>query len=196
MLDRSTFKIAFTGNIGYAQGIQILPEAAALLRDEPVSFVIVGDGRYREKPLKEIEEAGIGGKFILIDRQPAENIPYLLAPCDAAFISFMDTELFTRTIPAKLQSYMACGMPIIAAAKGETERLIKEADCGVCVDIGNAGELAAAIRSLMKEASKDRNSGSVFGELKVRYGTNARRYFEEHFTRKKLLDEFEEYLQR
>ena len=117
----------------------------------------------------------------MISRQPAQRIPELLALCDAAFISFMDTELFTWTIPAKLQSYMACGMPIIASAKGETERVIIEADCGMCVDIGNADELAEAIKQIK---AKD------FKQVK---GVNARRYFEKNFAKKKLMDEIDMY---
>ncbi len=186
--DDKSFKIAFTGNIGYAQGLELLPKAASLLRELDVKFVIVGDGRYKEKLLKEIKDENIDDKFIIIGRQPAEFIPDILSLCDAAFISFMDTELFTWTIPAKLQSYMACGMPIIAAAKGETERIVNEADCGVCVDIGNPEALSGAIRKIINE-----NQCAAFKE---KYGINARKYFEAHFDKHKLLDEFDEYYQR
>ena len=51
----------------------------------------------------------------------------LLSACDAAFVSFTDNDLWKKTIPAKLQSYMACGKMIIAAAGGETRRIIGEA---------------------------------------------------------------------
>lgn len=178
--DTESFKIAFTGNIGYAQGLDVLPATAKLLKDENTKFVIIGDGRYKSKLISEIKELDVGDKFILIDRQPAEKIPAYLGLCDAAFISFMDTQLFTWTIPAKLQSYMACGMPIIASAKGETERVIKEADCGVCVDIGNAVQLADAIKEIPCT-------------YKDTHGFKARDYFETNFTKKKLIDEFERY---
>lgn len=85
----------------------------------------------------------------MIPQQEPGEIPKLLACCDAAFLSFSDTPLWERTIPAKLQSYMACGMPIIAAARGETEQIVKEAGCGVCVPIGDAKELAKSIQNLM-----------------------------------------------
>jgi len=184
LLDDNAFKIAFTGNIGFAQGLDVLPKTAKLLKDSNVKFVIIGDGRYKEKLLEEIEQSGVKDKFIIIDRQPAERIPDLLALCDAAFISFMDTELFTWTIPAKLQSYMACGMPIIASAKGETERIVNEADCGICVDIGNAKALADAIKKINKES------------FKIMQGLNALKYFEEHFKKQKLMDEFDKYFDK
>lgn len=179
--DNTSIKIVFTGNIGYAQGLEILPQAAKFLGDANVKFVIVGDGRYKNKLVSEIDKFDVRDKFIIIDRQPAEKIPAFLGVCDAAYISFMDTQLFTWTIPAKLQSYMACGMPIIASAKGETERIIYEADCGVCVDIGNAEELAKVIKELPTLSKKI-------------HGLNARKYFENNFTKKRLLDEFEQYI--
>lgn len=146
--DDGRFKIIFTGNIGKAQGLDILPKTAELLKGEHIVFVIVGDGRYREEFEREIRERGVEDLFILIPRQPAERIPELLATCDVAFLSFMNTPLFEKTIPAKLQSYMACGMPILASASGETERIIKEADCGICTPIGDSKALSDAVRNI------------------------------------------------
>ena len=119
--------------------------------------------------------------FTLVERQPAEIIPSILAKCDAAFISFMDTPLFAKTIPAKLQSYMACGMPIVASAYGETERIVTEADCGVCVPIGDVESLANAILSLI-------------GNPELSHmGENALTYSKKHFDKKMLMDELEKY---
>lgn len=126
-------------------------KSARLLKDkEKVKFVIVGDGRDKENFLKQIADIGVQDMFIMIDRQPPERIPELLAACDAAFISFMPDPLFEKTIPAKLQSYMACGMPIIASASGETESIINEAGCGFCSAIGNAEKLCMNIIKMKK----------------------------------------------
>ena len=85
------------------------------------------------------------------------------------------------TIPAKLQSYMACGKPIIASASGETKRIIEESQCGICTEIGNAQALADGIKKIM---TMDR----------VQMSCNARKYFESHFDKKKLMDEMDNYL--
>lgn len=142
------FKIIFTGNVGTAQGLDILPKVAKLVGDD-VCFVIVGDGRYKTQLIQEA--ADVSEKFIFINRQPAERIPNLLCACDVAFLSFLDNPLFEKTIPAKLQSYMACGMPILASASGETRRIIEEAQCGVCCSVGNYQELANNIVALAKK---------------------------------------------
>jgi glycosyltransferase involved in cell wall biosynthesis len=180
--DNGFFKVAFTGNVGRAQGLEILPAAAAILKDsgrEKIQFVIVGDGRSKAALEEKIREQGVEDMFIMLPRQSAEKIPGLLAQCDAAFVSFMNNPLFANTIPAKLQSYMACGMPILAAATGETERIVEAADCGLCSDIGDAGALAEAVIELMND------------DRLTQYGKNSRRYFEEHFDKTMLLDYFD-----
>lgn len=145
-----SFKIIFTGNIGTAQGLDILPKTAELLKDENVKFVIVGDGRYMEEFICDIEKRGVGEKFIMIPRQPADKIPMLLSACDTAFVSFANNDLWKKTIPAKLQSYMACGMPVIASAGGETERIIEESGCGICCKVADEKALSDGIRNMMK----------------------------------------------
>lgn len=177
------FKIIFTGNIGQAQGLDILPKTAQLLRDENIEFVIVGDGRYREEFEKEILQCGVSDMFVLVERQPAEYIPKLLAACDAAFISFQNAELWRMTIPAKLQSYMACGMPIIASAFGETQRIIEEAECGLCAPIGDEKALAQQILKLKNEDL------SFMAE-------NSRSYYKKHFDKQSVMDGLNEYFEK
>ncbi|SCZ78700.1 glycosyltransferase family 4 protein [Pseudobutyrivibrio xylanivorans] len=180
------FNVIFTGNIGQAQGLEILPEAASIIRKEgikDVRFTIVGDGRARHTFEDSITKAGVWDLFEFTGRVKATEVPDYLATGDAAFLSFADDDLFAKTIPAKLQSYMACAMPIIASAKGETVRVITEADCGMCSDIGDAEALACNIIAM-------RNlSASRLTEM----SENAYAYNKEHFSKKKLMDEIDEY---
>lgn len=178
--DDNNFKVIFTGNIGKAQGLQILPATAELLKDENIKFIMVGDGRYLEEFNREVEKRGVKNQFIMVHRQPAERIPEFLCACDAAFLSFQDDPLWTKTIPAKLQSYMACGMPVIASAQGETERVIYEAGCGVCSAIGDAEMLAEKIREIKQ---------SDLAEM----GRRSRDYFEAHFDKQMLMDQMDEF---
>lgn len=167
------FRIIFTGNIGEAQGLDILPKVARLV-DDSVCFVLVGSGRYKEQLLKNVED--VKSKFVFIDRQPAEKIPELLAACDVAFLSFMDSPLFEKTIPAKLQSYLACGMPVLAVASGETKRIIEEAKCGVCCELGNVAELKVAIEKMRDSKLSE-------------YRENAISYSHKHFDKNHLIEQ-------
>lgn len=179
-----SFKIIFAGNIGQAQGLNILPKTAKILKEKSkdVKFVIVGDGREKENFVADIKECGVEDMFVLISRKPAKEIPAHLCSCQAAFVSFMDNELFSKTIPAKLQSYMACAMPIIAAATGETEKIVKEANCGVCSKIGDATDLARAITELIEN-----------GDIST-FSKNAKEYCDRYFNKKLLMDEMDNYL--
>lgn len=175
-----SFKIIFTGNIGTAQGLDILPRTAELLKGEKIKFVMVGDGRYLEEFEQDIKKRNVQDMFIMLLRQPAERIPMLLSACDVAFLSFSDDDLWKRTIPAKLQSYMACGMPIIAAAEGETGRVIREAECGICGKMCDDKTLAGVIRKIMK---------TDLTEMRK----NGRAGFEKKFDKQKLMDQMDEY---
>ena len=176
--DDGKFKIIFTGNIGQAQGLEILPKVAKFVED--VEFVIVGDGRNKENFLAEIKKMQVEDKFIMIDCQPAEKIPEFLACCDAAFVSFMDNELFTKTIPAKLQSYLACGMPIIASASGETKRVVEEAECGLCSQIGDVAGLRKIIEDIQTMDLEEMRKNSID-------------YCSNNFEKKKLMNDIEQY---
>ncbi len=179
------FVITFTGNIGYAQGLGILSDVAAQLRQRQcnVLFRIVGDGRYRQEFVREIEQKEVADMFELVGQKPAKEVPGILATSDSAFLSFADNPLFAKTIPAKLQSYMACGMPIIASATGETEAIIAEAKCGVCCAIGDAQALADSIEAFVQ---KDE------AELK-QMGEDARAYYEKYFDKQMLIDSIDKY---
>ena len=173
------FKIVFTGNIGYAQGLDILPKTAALLKRKKVDcrFVIVGDGRYREEFEREIAQNEVADMFVLLGRKRPEEIPDYLAWCDVAFISFADNPLFEMTIPAKLQSYIACGMPILAVAGGETKRIVEEAECGVVCNFG-APEMLAECISRWVSTEND------FAGMSER----ARAYSKKHFDKTEIMD--------
>ena len=175
-----SFKICFTGNIGQAQGLEILPKTAKLLKDQCIKFIIVGDGRDKEFFIKAIKENEVEDMFVMVGRQPPERISAFLGCCDAAFLSFKNEDLWKKTVPAKLQSYMACGMPIIAAAEGETERLIKEAKCGFCCQIDNEKMLAKKIINMKEDNISE-------------FRNNSRNYFENYFLKSKLMNEIQVY---
>lgn len=177
------FTIVFTGNIGFAQGLEILPRTATYLKEENVRFLMVGDGRYKEKLIEEIEKNGVSSQFEFVGRVEPEQVPSYLAMADAAFISFMDSPLFEKTIPAKLQSYLACGMPIIAAVTGETKRIIEEAKCGICSPLGQPEKLASMIRRLRSEDL-----------LKMR--ENSLTYYQKSFDKNMLLNFMDTYFGR
>jgi len=182
------FQIMFTGNIGQAQGLDILLEVAKYLKANGLSqkyrFVIIGDGRYKSTLQEKVQEADVELMFSFIPQQPGEDIPRLLATGDVAFLCLTDSPLFTMTIPAKLQTYLACGMPILASVNGEAARIVVEAKAGMVSRPGNAKELADKIIQF-SALHKD--------ELR-KMGEHSREYYEKHFDKDYLLRRMDIYL--
>ncbi|MDN7241716.1 glycosyltransferase family 4 protein [Planococcus sp. N028] len=183
--DNDAFNIIFAGNIGNAQGLDILPKSAALIKasnpQNKIRFNIVGDGRYKNELIELVESLNLQNMFNFIPKQPAHKIPKFMAANDAAFLSLSDSPLFAMTIPAKLQSYMACGIPAIVSASGETVEIIKTAKAGVYSPPGDIEQLAEKIMEL---------SGKSKEELK-QIGTNAKKYYDENFNKNELLNEMD-----
>lgn len=183
------FNIIFAGNIGAAQGLDILPKAAEIIKtrsEKQIRFNIVGDGRYKNEFVNIVNAKVLDDMFNFISKQPATRIPEFMAASDAAFLSLTDSPLFAMTIPAKLQSYMACGIPNIASAAGETANIIKESNSGLCGRPGNAEELADNIINLANKSKE---------ELEI-LGDNARKYYDSHFNKNILLDRMDIYLNK
>ncbi|WP_195856821.1 glycosyltransferase family 4 protein [Aerococcus urinae] len=175
--------IGFTGNIGDAQGLQILPKVASELRQEgeKVLFVIVGDGRAKEDLLNRITQLGVREYFQFIERQPSSKISGILAEVDIAFLSFDQHPIYSKTIPAKMQTYMACGKPLLVSASGEVEDIIHESQAGLTCKAGDYKQLTKLIKEFI---NMDKN------KLK-KMSINSRNYFEKYFSKELLMDQFE-----
>lgn len=181
------FNITFTGNIGQAQGLDILPYTASLLKNQnygdKVRFNIIGDGRYKKNLIKIVEEMNVTEMFNFIQKQPPEKISEFLSASDAALLTLAKSPLFEMTIPAKLQSYMACGIPIIASAGGETEKIIHLSKSGYCSSPGDSEKLAENIIRIV----------NLPRESLKQFGYNARNYYDGNFEKKMLLNRIDQY---
>lgn len=152
----------FAGNIGEGQGLEILPKVARELQKNnvKVKFVLIGDGRAKQDLINTVDSMSVKDYFIFIDRQPAEAIPYYLAKFDVGLVILNDNERFSRTIPAKLQSLMASGMPILLSANGEVQEIIKEAENGLIGDAGNIKQFIFNIEKFARLSDEEMNSMS------------------------------------
>lgn len=188
--DDNTFNIIFAGNIGNAQGLDILPKTAELLRtknlNRKIQFNMVGDGRYKEELVELVNTSNVADMFNFIPKQPGLQIPRFIAANHVAFLCLTANPLFARTIPAKLQSYMACGIPIIASADGETKEIIKKANAGLCSPAGDFEKLSMNIIEMMNKPQEQLHQ----------LGQNSRKYYDDNFNKNELLSRMDEYFKR
>lgn len=155
--------IVFTGNIGEAQGLGIVPRAAAILQEKDIRFIIIGDGRGIEALKQDIQEAGVADKVLLYPRQDAEKIPAILAKADAALLCLEDNPVFQLYLPAKLQTYLTCGIPVLCATQGEAARVIMDAGAGYVCDAGDAKGLADIVQKVYNMKDAQRNEMRIRG---------------------------------
>ena len=171
--------ILFAGNIGVAQSFDTIIEAARILRKKikVFNFIVLGDGRDKQRVLKKIKEYYLEENFEFWGSYPPDQMSDFFASADALLVSLKDTKIFSMTIPGKLQSYLACGKPIIASLNGIGAKIIKDAKCGLVSDSEDAEALANSIYEFNKLTPEDRS----------KLGDNARKYYEKEFERKALL---------
>ena len=127
-----TVDLMFAGNVGAAQSIDTIIKAAALTTDiENLRWHIVGDGSELEN-MKKLADELDASSVIFHGRKPLEEMAKYYSMADAMLVTMKDSPIISYTLPGKVQTYMAAGKPIIGAINGETQALIKEAECGIC----------------------------------------------------------------
>ena len=142
------FKIMYTGNIGYAQNFESLIPTMIKLKGEDIVWIFIGDGRFKEKFEKLINEKALQESTLFISQKPISEIPSYIKYADIMYLSLRDEFIFNNTIPAKLQSYMALAKPIIGLTKGEGNRIIVESGCGIVENNYNFANLSKIILDL------------------------------------------------
>ena len=172
--------LMFAGNIGTVQSVETIIDAAKETQDvENLRWHIVGDG----SDLERCKEMANGLENVVFHgRQPLEEMPKYYSMADAMIVSMQNDPVLSKTLPGKVQTYMAAGKPIIGSINGETQSVIKEANCGVCVAAEDAHALADAVRSIIEENKWQE------------YGQNAFDYYQKHFSKRSTIDKLVEYL--
>lgn len=150
------FTLLFAGNLGRAQGLANVLEAADLLRDvSGLQWVLMGEGALRPWLLEEVERRNLQKLVVLPGRRPPEEMPVHFAAADILLISLGDDPVLARTVPSKLSSYLAAGRPVLGAVAGESARVIQASGAGIAVPPEDPVALAGAViamRGLSTEA--------------------------------------------
>ena len=135
------FNIVFTGNIGESQGFEDIVEAAKMTSHTSINWILIGDGRKKDWIKSQIENHKIKNIYIP-GRYPLELMPTYFYLADVLLITLKKDEVFSNTLPAKLQPYLTSGKPILGNLSGEGLDIIKNNSIGLACDPGNPAQLA------------------------------------------------------
>jgi colanic acid biosynthesis glycosyl transferase WcaI len=143
------FTVMFAGNIGDAQDFPTILDAAEHLRErKDVRWVLVGDGRMSNWVASEIKRRGLADLVLMPGRFAVERMPSFFCHADALLVSLKPDPVLSSTIPAKLQTYLTAGVPVLAMLDGEGAMLIQQAGAGLVCSAGDAKGLADAVTRL------------------------------------------------
>jgi glycosyltransferase involved in cell wall biosynthesis len=162
-------RIVYAGAHGPANGLDVVVEAATLLRDDPsVQFLLVGDGPAKAALVQRAQTLGLTNVEFR-DAVPKARIPEVLASCDAGLMVLKDLPLFAFGVsPNKLFDYWGAGLPVICNVPGEVGGWVRESNGGVQTTDSTPAALALAVRTIKSMSPEQRAALGAAGREWVR----------------------------
>ena len=165
------FCLVFAGNLGKAQALNIILEAAENLTDIPrLKIIILGSGSQSKWLNQQKKERNLNN-IELVGRFSMEVMPAVYRRADGLIVTLTNNEIINYTIPSKIQSYLSAGKPIIGALNGEGASVIKESNSGFVSEADCSIGLEQSIRKLY----------SLSTERRLVLGQNGLDYFNQNF---------------
>jgi len=169
------FVVSFAGVLGYSQDIDVILEAAHLLRDsEEILFLVVGDGVEKDRLVRKANVMGCTN-VLFLPMQSRQVYPEVLTASDVCLVT-LNKEVVSPVVPSKILSIMAAGKPLVACMnpQGDAAHVVRTARCGFVLPAGDAAGLAEAIVKLRHDP-----------RLRTELGGNGRAYCVENFSLEK-----------
>lgn len=147
--------ILYAGNVGDMQALEVAVQAAHNARDARVRLQIVGDGTAigRIKALAHTLEAR---NVEFHARVPQAEMAGFYSEADYALVSLKDLPAFRGTIPSKVQSSLAHGLPLITTVQGDVRRIVEDGGVGHTADSESVASLERAFRQAASDTAETR----------------------------------------
>lgn len=174
------FIFLYGGIIGHAQGLEVILNAANILRyNSKIKFILLGDGPEKERLIKISTHLNLKNIYFY-DPVSKLEMPIVVSACTATIVPLKRLDLFKGAIPSKIFESLAMKKPILLGVEGEAKELfIEEGKCGLFFTPGSETELATVILKMVDKPS-----------LVEELGENARKYVDQKFNRNIIADDF------
>ena len=165
------FRILFAGNMGKAQALDTVLNAASLLqtRGSRVCWVMLGGGVEVERLKAEAAKRQLAN-MVFLPAVPMAEVGAYLNAADALLVHLRKDPLFEITIPSKTQAYMTVGKPLLMAVDGDAADLVRQSGGGVVAESENPEALACAAEQL----------AAMPVDALAAMGDKAQRFYREH----------------
>jgi colanic acid biosynthesis glycosyl transferase WcaI len=180
------FVVSFAGVLGYSQDIDVILNAAAMLKGEKEKvFVIVGDGVEKGRLARKARDMRLDN-VLFLPMQSRDVYPHILNSSDVC-LSTLKKDVLSPVVPSKILSIMAAGKPLVACMNlnGDAPAIIHQAKCGYVFPAGDSRSLAKAVQKLYDEPDSRRE-----------YGANGRDYCVTNFSLDICTDRYTQLFER
>lgn len=140
------FLVSYAGNMGPAQGLEELIQAADLLRNETrIHFLMLGNGVLQRDLDQRVTSLGLTN-FTILPYQPYSLMPLVYGASDICLVP-QASETGCEAVPSKVYRIMACARPVLASTdlNSDLAHLVSEVGCGVVVQSGRPQALAETV---------------------------------------------------
>ena len=169
-----TLTLGYLGNGNFWQGIDLILQAVATLKNHPnIHFILGGI----QPDLYKIQLPDpLPDNLTVIPKVPVGEENHFFSQCQALISSRIGGAVTESQYPYKLSYYLAAGRPIIASDVSDQRLIIEQAQCGLIFDPTRPETLVASIIKLANFSQAERQS----------LGQNGRRFAESHLSLEKL----------
>jgi glycosyltransferase involved in cell wall biosynthesis len=175
------FNIIFAGNLGLAQDFNSIIKAFVLIPNKSdFQLTLIGEGKEKVKIISLVKESALSEVIKFRKAVPLNEIPKILYQADALILALKKADVFKITIPGKLQSYLAIGLPIISMLSGESASIIEKNKLGLNAKAGDYKSLAINIVKLKEMSKLDRDL----------MGKRGKEFAKNNFTRNVIIKNF------
>ncbi|WP_312654554.1 glycosyltransferase family 4 protein [Proteiniclasticum sp.] len=181
--DYKSISFTFAGNIGLVQDVETIVRAAEIIKANKFIINIVGSGSNQENIKAMVEECGLTDHFIFHGRKSHKEMNSIYRDTDVCIITLKNEGFIGRTIPGKLQTYMAKGKAIMGAISYDTKEIIELSNAGLCVESGDYVGLSEKMLQYIENP-----------ECVESFGKNSYDYYKNNFAKEKFIDSLNHYL--
>lgn len=177
------FRIMIAGNLGKSQNLEAVTEVMLGLKDRPeVTWVFVGGGSQKDWLGHFIKANGLDDCAVCLGQYPFEAMPSFFKEANAMLVTLRTGfPHLEAVVPARLQSYMSAGRPVLAMIGCGGADIIEESKCGFAV---SASDSAALIKTIKDKVLTDKDAFEKMGQ-------NGRIFFEENYRMDMCIDNLE-----
>lgn len=180
--NHTQINVSYFGNVGKVQDFDIIIKNIDRVSSN-VYFHIVGEGSEFESLKRKIDTNNLNQRIILYGYKKKEELVEIYKMTDICLLSLKSESSIGNTLPSKMIEYLSVKKPILAIAKGSVKELIDEVKCGYCVNFEDDQDFIDKLNILSTNAN-----------LRLEFGENGRKYFEDNFTKELFILKLENQL--